>query len=430
MFSFLIQVNMIQIKQMSELKIMDTLISLSREAKELYLPTEIPRLPTVPSPITFLRNYVTPNLPVVVENSVAHWPALTKWTDEYLKQTLGKKEVTVALTPTGYADAIVGECFVLPDERKMPFDEFLCLMKQKGDKEVMYLQKQNNSFLEEFAELIPDAALDIPWATEAFGKLPDAINFWMGDERSITSMHKDPYENIYAVVRGSKTFILHPPTDLPCIPYELYKVARYKQDRNGGYFINEQRNTDCCDKCVKLKCKFKTASSEAAVVKGKESTPGENACSEQRENAFCKAGDETASKCKKNASTEQRENACSKSEHNPCDENKNRIRESESGINPLNLTGTENICHCHSTTSIPWISINPLSPDLKRFPLYQHSNSLKVTLRPGDVLYLPSLWFHHVQQSEGTIAVNFWYDMEYDIKYNYFKLIENIKNNF
>ena len=46
------------------------------------------------------------------------------------------------------------------------------------------------------------------------GKTPDAVNFWMGGERSITSMHKDHYENIYGVVRGSKTFILHPPTDL------------------------------------------------------------------------------------------------------------------------------------------------------------------------------------------------------------------------
>lgn len=275
-------------------------------------------------------------------------------------------------------------------------------------------------------------APDIPWATEAFGKLPDAINFWMGDERSITSMHKDPYENIYAVVRGSKTFTLHPPTDLPCIPYQQYKVARYKQDRNGGYFIKEERNKDCCGECVKLKCIFKTTSSEAAVIESKESTTRdrqENAC-RQRGNAFSEAGDEMASKGKDNASSDAEENTSSESKRNTRDENENRIRESESGLNPLNLTGTKNICHCHSTTSIPWISINPLSPDLKRFPLYRHSNSLKVTLRPGDVLYLPSLWFHHVQQSEGTIAVNFWYDMEYDIKYNYFKLIENIKNDF
>lgn len=43
---------------------------------------------------------------------------------------------------------------------------------------------------------------------------------------------------------------------------------------------------------------------------------------------------------------------------------------------------------------------------------------------PGDVLYLPSLWFHQVEQSHQCIAVNFWFDMKYDQKYCYFKMAE------
>ena len=34
-------------------------------------------------------------------------------------------------------------------------------------------------------------------------------------------------------------------------------------------------------------------------------------------------------------------------------------------------------------------------------------------VKAGDVLYLPSLWFHHLEQSHGCIAVNFWYDMDF-----------------
>ena len=75
---------------------------------------------------------------------------------------------------------------------------------------------------------------------------------------------------------------------------------------------------------------------------------------------------------------------------------------------------------------VPWIAIDPLRPDYNKYPRYRHVNRLVVTLQPGDVLYLPSLWFHHVQQSDDTIAVNFWYDMEYDIKYNYYKFVENL----
>eukprot|EP00808_Paulinella_micropora_P026629 g45992.t1 len=44
----------------------------------------------------------------------------------------------------------------------------------------------------------------------------------------------------------------------------------------------------------------------------------------------------------------------------------------------------------------------------------------------GEVLYLPSLWYHGVEQSEQTIAVNFWFDMKFDIKFAYFKFQEAV----
>jgi len=58
---------------------------------------------------------------------------------------------------------------------------------------------------------------------------------------------------------------------------------------------------------------------------------------------------------------------------------------------------------------------------------YRYATQLKVTLRAGDILYLPSFWFHHLTQSQGCIAVNYWYDMQFDIKYNYFNLLQNLK---
>ena len=35
-------------------------------------------------------------------------------------------------------------------------------------------------------ELIDDI-IELSWAREAFGKNPDAVNFWMGDSRAVTS---------------------------------------------------------------------------------------------------------------------------------------------------------------------------------------------------------------------------------------------------
>ncbi|KAK7880072.1 hypothetical protein WMY93_033264 [Mugilogobius chulae] len=49
----------------------------------------------------------------------------------------------------------------------------------------------------------------------ALGKTPDAVNFWLGEENAVTSMHKDHYENLYCVISGEKHFLLLPPTDRP-----------------------------------------------------------------------------------------------------------------------------------------------------------------------------------------------------------------------
>lgn len=34
-------------------------------------------------------------------------------------------------------------------------------------------------------------------AVEAFGNEPEATNLWIGDDRAVSSLHKDFYENMY-----------------------------------------------------------------------------------------------------------------------------------------------------------------------------------------------------------------------------------------
>ena len=75
---------------------------------------------------------------------------------------------------------------------------------------------------------------------------------------------------------------------------------------------------------------------------------------------------------------------------------------------------------------VPWIAVDPLKPDLERFPEYKNASPVRMRLEAGDVLYLPSLWFHHLRQSQGCIAVNFWYDMQFDVKFVYNKFIQNL----
>ena len=53
---------------------------------------------------------------------------------------------------------------------------------------------------------------------------------------------------------------------------------------------------------------------------------------------------------------------------------------------------------------MPWVAIDPFNPDLEKYPEYGKARPVEVTVYEGEMLYLPSLWFHHVQQSHGCVA--------------------------
>lgn len=56
-----------------------------------------------------------------------------------------------------------------------------------------------------------------------------------------------------------------------------------------------------------------------------------------------------------------------------------------------------------------WSSIlDPTDPQSLR----PEAHPLHITVNAGESLYLPAGWWHYVRQTELTIAVNYWYDME------------------
>ncbi|CAG5055135.1 unnamed protein product [Parnassius apollo] len=206
---------------------------LKEESVALYLGGSVPEIGFI-EPLRFYREYAAKNIPVVLRRGCANWPATLKWNIKYFREKFSHKKVSVAVTPNGLADGITKdqhgvEHFVTPCEVEMTMGDFLTMLENKSENLIPYIQRQNSNLTEDFPELIRDVETDIPFASEAFNKKPDAVNFWMGDERAVTSMHKDPYENIYCVIDGYKDFILIPPTDLPYVPYKRYPQAEFKK---------------------------------------------------------------------------------------------------------------------------------------------------------------------------------------------------------
>ena len=81
---------------------------------------------------------------------------------------------------------------------------------------------------------------------------------------------------------------------------------------------------------------------------------------------------------------------------------------------------------------IPWLTIDPSkSTDLESNDVTRECNPLVVTLQPGEVLFLPALWFHSVSQTSNEhgicMAVNYWYNMDFTSPlYSMFNFLRNI----
>ncbi|TDL29489.1 Clavaminate synthase-like protein [Rickenella mellea] len=223
---------------------LDILRKLSVEYRELN-GAHVETVRSPPSAVEFAQ-MVHVSRPVIIGGFKTD--ALALWSDEYLKTRMGDSKISVAVTPNGLADAITlgpdgTQYFVEPYETKMTIRELLedlHTSRSDGRRDVLYLQSQNGNMFRntsltndmtedptEFGPLRKDISREISWASEALGKPPDAVNVWIGDGRSVTSIHNDPYENIYTVIRGTKHFTLFPPTEGWCMKERSYPHARY-----------------------------------------------------------------------------------------------------------------------------------------------------------------------------------------------------------
>ncbi|CAK4034396.1 Hypothetical predicted protein [Lecanosticta acicola] len=202
-------------------------------------PPAIDQLVSPPTTLQFMR-YVARNRPFVVRSGAKHWAAVKKWDASYLRQKLQGLQVRVALTPQGNADAVVQDeggrlLFAEPYEVQEPFGDFLDYIQNGASEEqeaVKYAQPQNDSLRLEYPILFPDVPDDISFFTQALETEIDGINFWLGNDRSTTSLHKDNYENCYVQIRGQKHFTLLPPVCMPCVNETALPFARFDRSLN------------------------------------------------------------------------------------------------------------------------------------------------------------------------------------------------------
>lgn len=339
-------------------RVAGVLASLGDDVRDFWAVTHVPVVDgRTLTPLQFLRDFVKPNQPVVIEGLIDAWPARDAWrrSDDRLLELAGDSTVTVNVTPNGRGDAVLepsdtsvvgtssleAAVFVKPEEVRMPFREFVDELhagrrdardsggaagssREPERRRVPYLSWQNDSLRAEMPVLGRDIEVGgLPLSVEAFGNTPDTVNFWMGDERSESTVHKDPYENMYAVLRGAKRFTLLPPTDA---------AFTYERDFPPAQYTSRDGDPHSFD-----------------VV----------------------------------------------------------VQEGEAPV--------------------PWIPVDVTAPDLTRYPLFRHASPVEVRVPAGCVLYLPSLWLHHVRQEGVTVAVNFMHDMSFGANWAFLQLAHAVR---
>ncbi|CAH1256688.1 JMJD7 [Branchiostoma lanceolatum] len=183
---------------------------------------ECERIP-MPTRAEFFHNYVKHSRPVIITGAMDQWNVLKKWSNEFLRERLGKKEVRIKLTSggeyEGVEDASLWEDFgtfqiplqlrdklpfpdlvvVRPATMNLKLGKFLDMIEETARMEV----KNISAYLEysSIPQYMPSLQADIP----GFPFVTDLLtwhdlNMWLSDGNTLGKLHFDPWENLLCQV--------------------------------------------------------------------------------------------------------------------------------------------------------------------------------------------------------------------------------------
>jgi hypothetical protein len=163
-------------------------------------------------PEEFFERYYLRNRPVIIEGLMADWPALSRWTPEWLAERFGDEPVEVMAGRESDAD---------PDfnaerlRQSLPLRELVARMREGGETNDVYLVARNSLLLREaFRPLLEDVRAPAGYIQPDIS-VPHTVHLWFGPAGTLSNLHHDHLSVLFCQVLGRKRFWLAPSWETP-----------------------------------------------------------------------------------------------------------------------------------------------------------------------------------------------------------------------
>jgi len=182
----------------------------------------------------FLERYYAANRPVILTGEMFEWPALAKWTPEYLSKSVGSKTIEFQ------GDRNKNGQFEIHKDahrREMPFDRFIDLLLRPGNGNDAYLTAYNsvrNS--EALRPLHADMGFPDKYLTREVEQ-PNGM-MWIGPAGTLTSLHHDLTNNLIAQVVGRKRLLVLPASEVSRLYNHLHVFSEIADLEGPGLTVS------------------------------------------------------------------------------------------------------------------------------------------------------------------------------------------------
>ncbi|WP_309661373.1 DUF6065 family protein [Sphingomonas sp.] len=165
----------------------------------------------------FLDNFYAPGRPVILCGAIDGWPALGKWTPDYLREEIGSATIECQ---GGRRGSTRFELDKDSHKRQMPFDRFIDQIVEVSGNDLYLTAYNSASNAAALAPLAADLGSIPALLDDASGQ--DASMMWIGPQGTFTPLHHDLTNNLIVQIVGRKRVVMASPAETPKLYNHLH----------------------------------------------------------------------------------------------------------------------------------------------------------------------------------------------------------------